>query len=75
MQAIIDFFNTIGSVISTIINFVVKMFSDLVMMLQLLAKFIVNIPSYFGWLPTSVVAVIVTIFSIVVIYKILGREG
>ena len=75
MQAIIDFFNTIGSVISTVINFVVKMFSDLVMMLQLLAKFIVNIPSYFGWLPTSVVAVIVTIFSIVVIYKILGREG
>ena len=75
MQAIIDFFNTLGSVISTVINFVVKMFSDLVMMLQLLAKFIVNIPSYFGWLPTSVVAVIVTIFSIVVIYKILGREG
>ena len=75
MQAIIDFFNTVGNVISTVINFVVKMFSDLVMMLQLLAKFIVNIPSYFGWLPTSVVAVIVTIFSIVVIYKILGREG
>lgn len=75
MQAIIDFFNTVGSVISTVINFVVKMFSDLVMMLQLLAKFIVNIPSYFGWLPASVVAVIVTIFSIVVIYKILGREG
>ena len=75
MQAIIDFFNTIGSVISTVINFVVKMFSDLVMMLQLLAKFIVNIPSYFGWLPSAVVSVIVTIFSIVVIYKILGREG
>ena len=75
MQAIIDFFNTVGSVISTVINFVVKMFSDLVMMLQLLAKFIVNIPSYFGWLPSAVVAVIVSIFSIVVIYKILGREG
>lgn len=75
MQAIIDFFNTVGSVISTVINFVVKMFSDLVMMLQLLAKFITNIPSYFGWLPSAVVAVIVTIFSIVVIYKILGREG
>ena len=75
MQAIIDFFNTIGSVISTVINFVVKMFSDLVMMLQLLAKFIVNIPNYFGWLPSAVVAVIVSIFSIVVIYKILGREG
>ena len=75
MQAIIDFFNTIGSVISTVINFVVKTFSDLVMMLKLLAKFIVNISSYFGWLPSAVVAVIVTIFSIVVIYKILGREG
>lgn len=75
MQAIIDFFTSVGSIISTVINFVVKLFSDLIMMLQLLAKFIVNIPSYFGWLPASVVAIIVTIFTIVVIYKILGREG
>ena len=75
MQAIIDFFNTVGSIISTVINFVVKLFSDLIMMLQLLAKFIVNIPGYLGWLPSSVVAVIATIFTIVVIYKILGREG
>lgn len=75
LQAIIDFFTSVGSIISTVINFVIKLFSDLIMMLQLLAKFIVNIPSYFGWLSSSVVAVIVTIFTIVVIYKILGREG
>lgn len=75
MQAIIDFFANIGSVITTVIDFVVQLFRDLITMLELLAKFLVSIPSYFGWLPSSVVAIVALIFSIVVIYKILGREG
>lgn len=75
MQAIIDFFETIGTIITTVINFVIGLFEDLIFMIQLLGKFIVNIPSYFSWLPSSFVSVIVVIFSVVVIYKILGREG
>lgn len=75
MQAIIDFFNTIGSIIATVIDFVIGLFQDLLMMLELLAKFFANLPSYFGWLPSTVVSSIVVIFSIVIIYKILGREG
>lgn len=75
MGAIIDFFTGIGDAIGTVINFVVQLFTDMLTMLQLLAKFIGDIPSYFGWLPSSVVAVVIIIFSIVVIYKIIGREG
>lgn len=75
MQAIIDFFNTIGNVISTVIDFVVKMFSDLVFMLKLLANFFASLPSYLSWLPSAAVSSIVLIFTIVMIYKILGREG
>lgn len=30
---------------------------------------------YLGWLPSPVYAIIITVFSVVVIYKILGREG
>lgn len=75
MQAIIDFFNTVGSIITSLIQFVIQLFKDLLFMLQLLAKFVVEIPSYFGWLPSAVISLIVVIFSVVVIYKILGREG
>lgn len=75
MGPIIDFFKGIGAIIGAVIDFVVGLFQDLIYMIQLLGQFIVNIPSYFVWLPSGVVAVIVTIFAIVVIYKILGREG
>lgn len=75
MDAIIGFFKGIGAAIGAVIDFVIGLFQDLVYMVQLLGQFVVNIPGYFAWLPAGVVAVIVTIFAIVVIYKILGREG
>lgn len=75
MQAIIDFFAAVGEVITSVISFVIKLFQDLIYMVQLLGQFVLDIPSYFSWLPGEVVALIVTIFSIVVIYKLLGREG
>lgn len=75
MQAIIDFFASVGSIISTVIDFVVKLFSDLLFMLQLLGNFFASLPSYLAWLPGTAVSALVVIFSIVIIYKILGREG
>ena len=75
MDAIIGFFKGLADIITAVIDFVVGLFQDLIYMIQLLGQFIVNIPDYFVWLPSGVVAVIVTIFAIVVIYKILGREG
>lgn len=75
MQSIIDFFGTVGSIISTVIDFVIGLFQDLILMLTLLTKFFAQLPSYLGWLPSTVVSSIVLIFSIVIIYKILGREG
>lgn len=75
MQAIIDFFAQIGSIISTVIDFVIKLFADLISMITLLGNFLAALPSYFSWLPGAVVSSLLVIFSIVVIYKILGREG
>lgn len=75
MQAVIDFFAQVGSIISTVINFVIKLFADLISMLEMLGNFFVALPSYFSWLPGAVVSSLVVIFSIVIIYKILGREG
>lgn len=74
MSALINmlkgFFSTIGSVI----DFIVDFFADLIYVIGLLGKFILEIPSYFSWLPGSIVIVLGTLFSLVVIYMILGRK-
>lgn len=75
MGAIVKFFEGFATAISAIINFVVDMVADLLYIIKLTGQFLVNIPSYFSWLPAPVLAVIVSIFGIVVIYKIMGREG
>lgn len=74
MQVIINFFTGFIDAISSIINFVVDFFADLVYVITTLGQFVIEIPGYFVWLPAEIIALIVTIFSIVVIYMILGRK-
>lgn len=75
MNAIISFFQGIGDAIVAVFDFIVSFFGDLIYVIQLLGKVIAGVPSYFLWLPAELVALLVTLLLIVVIYKILGREG
>lgn len=75
MQAIFDFFAGIAEGLSAIVSFVVDLLSDVVYVVELTAEFVLKIPEYLSWLPAPVLAVVVSIFVVVVIYKILGREG
>ena len=74
MQAIIDMFSGFIDTVGKIIDFVVDFFQDLIYVIGLLGKFIVEIPSYFSFLPASLVVMLGTVFSIVVIYMVLGRK-
>ncbi len=75
MQAIVDFFTGLFNIIVSLVEFVISFIGDIVYVIELTAVFVGNIPNYFGWLPSAFVSIIISIFSIVVIYKILGREG
>ncbi len=75
MDALVSFFTGIGNAIISIFDFIISFFSDLIYVIQLLGKVVLSIPSYFSWLPSGISALLVTLFGIVVIYKILGREG
>lgn len=75
MDAIVSFFTGLGNAIVSAFDYVISFFSDLVYVIQLLGKVVLSIPSYFSWLPGGVSALLITLFAIVVIYKILGREG
>ena len=75
MQSIINFFTGVADLVVSLVDFVIGLIGDIVYMVELTAVFVANIPTYFAWLPGTFVATIVIIFSIVVIYKIIGREG
>lgn len=75
MDALLKFFEGIGNSIVSVIDFVIGLFEDLIFMIKLLGQVVLNIPSYFSWLPGEVLALIVIAIGVVVIYKVLGREG
>ena len=74
MQAIIDFLNQIVDAVNAVIDFVVKFGQDIIYVGGLIGDFIVDIPNFFGWLPASLLSILVLVFSVVAIYKILGRS-
>lgn len=75
MDTIISFFEGIGKWLVGVIDFVVSFFGDLIYVIQLTGKVLAQIPSFFSWMPAEIVTLLVVLFGIVVIYKILGREG
>lgn len=74
MQAIIDFLNQIVDAVNAVIDFVVKFVQDVIYVVKLVGAFILDIPNFFGWLPASLLSILVLVFSVVAIYKILGRS-
>lgn len=75
MQALIDFFKGFADIISSLVNFVIGVVQDLLYIIQLLGSLIVKIPQMIGWLPSACITLTATLFAVVLIYKILGREG
>ena len=75
MQALIDFFKGFAEIISSLVNFVIGIVQDLLYVISLLGSLIVKIPQMLGWLPSACITLVVTMFAVVLIYKILGREG
>lgn len=64
VDLLVDFFTAIGSLLSDLFDVIVKVGRA--------ASFI---PDLFSWLPRSVSAILISTFAVVVVYKVLGREG
>lgn len=75
MGAIITFFEGLADAIVGAIDFLIGFIEDIVYIVKITGEFVLQIPSYLGWLPSSVLAIIVVVFGVVVIYKVMGREG
>lgn len=71
----VSFLEQIWSIITALIDFVISLVQDLVYLVQLLAVFLSNSDALFSWLPTTIVSLTVVTLGLVVVYKVLGREG
>lgn len=75
MQTLINFFKGIGTFIGSVFDFIIDTVEGLAYIVKLTVHFTLKIPDYFSWLPPEFLALVALVFSIAVIYKILGREG
>lgn len=58
-----------------IITFLIKSIEDIVYIIKLLKDVEDNLPALLSWLPSQAVTFLVLTFGVVILYKILGREG
>lgn len=75
LDAIWNGIKGIWEAIISVIEFIIDFVRDLVDLVVLVGESVLDIKDYFSFLPTSVVLVLVAIFGVVVLYKVLGREG
>lgn len=74
LDSIFDAISKIIEFLNTIWEFITDFLKDTFSMIKLVGETVAQIPDYLSFLPAEIVAVFVSIFSVVVIYKILGRE-
>lgn len=75
LNSITNFIESIGEFISSIVNFVIDFVNDLLYVIELVGSTVTKIPDLLNWLPVEIIAMFIGIFAIVVVYKIIGREG
>lgn len=74
MQAIFDVLKSIGELFANLVFFVVELLGDLVYVVSLMGQTIAKVPSYLGFLPSVIVSTFVIALTVIVVYKIIGRD-
>lgn len=75
MEDLLDMIEGFFDMVGSVVEFVIDWIQDILYIAELLGTLISNLPSIFGWMPVPVYSMIASIFGVIVIYKILGREG
>lgn len=71
----VNLLQNVLDVLLALVQFIVKLVGDLVMVITLLGQSILRLPLVLGFLPSVCVSIVMATFSIVIIYKVIGREG
>lgn len=74
MTAIVNIITGFFDVIKSVVDFVITFFSDVVYIVKTLGQFIIKAPLLFGFLPPAVLGIFLVGLSVVIIYKVVGRD-
>lgn len=75
VKSIVSMLRNMFDVFNSVVDFVVSFFQDLVSIIKLVGQSVLKIPDYLSAIfPSEFIAIVVLAFSIVVIYKVLGRD-
>lgn len=75
MAELVRIFKTVAELIINLVKFIPKLLADLVMVIELVLGAVSQLPTLFIVFPSVISALLISVFGVVVIYKILGREG
>lgn len=75
LSTIKDILFNIGNFFTSVYEFFLKLCKDIVFIVKATGKAVSVIPDLFSWLPASILSIILVAFGVIVIYKIMGREG
>lgn len=75
LDGIFKAIQTIVQFIEGLWTFLTQLFEDVVNLVTMLKDWLLALPDLLGFLPSSLVLLVMTGFGIVVLYKVLGREG
>lgn len=70
----IDVLGSIVDFLVSIFNFVARIITEIIYIIKLTGSVMSNIASYFYFLPAVVSTAIITLITIAVAYKIVGRD-
>lgn len=74
MGAILDFIKGIADGVLAGIEFLRSLVEDIFYLAQSMANIVSQLPDYFSFFPPQVLAMILSIFVVVVIFRVIGRD-
>lgn len=74
MLGIFDAIKGFFEFVISIFQFILNLIKDLVFVVKLVGEAVLKLPSMLGFLPTSIISLVMVCISVVVIYKVVGRD-
>lgn len=74
MSTLIQFISGIGDAILSAFEFLSSLVKDTLYVAQLCAQAVLSIPDYFSFFPSEVLVPVMALFTLAVVYLILGRQ-
>lgn len=75
MGAIIRMLKSLVQLIISLVKFIPVILKDFIIVIELVLNTLTSLPTLFIVFPSVLSAILMSVFGVVIIYKVLGREG